>query len=118
MTNTRQWLGRYGEDRACEHLERIGFEILDRNFHCREGELDIVAQDGQTIVFIEVKTRTSDIAGHPFEAITASKQARIRRLAAEWCQRHQVNRVQVRMDAIAVMLRGGRVAIEHLKQVG
>ena len=118
MTANRQWLGRYGEDRACEHLQRLGFEILDRNFHCSEGELDIVAQDGKTIVFVEVKTRTSDQTGHPFEAITVSKQARIRRLAAEWCHRHQVNRVQVRMDAIAVFVRGGRVAIEHLRQVG
>lgn len=117
MRNANQWIGKYGEDRACEHLTRLGFEILDRNFQCREGELDIVAQDGSTIVFVEVKTRTSEKTGHPFEAITPSKQARIRRLAAEWCQRHQVSRVQVRMDAIAVMLRGGRVAIEHLRQV-
>lgn len=114
---TNQWLGRYGEDRACEYLERLGYQLLERNFRCREGELDIVAQEGKVIVFVEVKTRSSNSAGHPFEAITNSKQARIRRLAAEWCQRYQVSQVQVRIDAIAVMLRGGRVAIEHLKQV-
>lgn len=114
---TNQWLGRYGEDRACEYLERLGYQLLERNFRCKTGELDIVAQDGKTVVFIEVKTRSSQLAGHPFEAITASKQARIRRLAAEWCAKYQVANVQVRIDAIAVMLRGGRVAIEHLKQV-
>lgn len=116
--NSNQWVGKYGEDRACEYLANQGFQILARNFRCREGELDIVAQEGNTLVFVEVKTRTSVAAGHPFEAITALKQARIRRLAAEWCQRHQVSRVQVRLDAIAVILRGGRVSIEHLKQVG
>jgi putative endonuclease len=114
---TNQWLGRYGEDRACEYIERLGYQLVERNFRCKDGELDIIAQDGKTIVFIEVKTRSSAIAGHPFEAITLQKQARIRRLAAEWCARYQVSQVQVRIDAIAVLLRAGRVAIEHLKQV-
>ena len=114
---TNQWLGRYGEDRACEYLKQLGYQLIERNFRCRDGELDIIAQDGKTVVFVEVKTRLSLFAGHPFEAITSQKQARIRRLAAEWCQRYQVSQVQVRIDAIAVMLRGGRVAIEHLKQV-
>lgn len=114
---SNQWLGRYGEDRACEYLERIGYQLLERNYRCREGELDIIAQEGNTLVFVEVKTRSSQVTGHPFEAITTSKQSRIRRLVANWCQSHQVSQVQVRIDAIAVMLRGGAVAIEHLKQV-
>ncbi|MFM6980083.1 MAG: YraN family protein [Micrococcales bacterium] len=114
---TNQWLGRYGEDRACEYLERLGYQVIERNYRCREGELDIVAQEGKTLVFVEVKTRSSQNSGHPFEAITNSKQARIRKLVAHWCEKYQVSQVQVRIDAIAVMLRGGRVAIEHLKQV-
>lgn len=114
---TNQWLGRYGEDRACEYLESLGYQLIERNFRCKDGELDIVAQDGKTLVFVEVKTRSTQFAGHPFEAITLDKQARIRRLVAFWCSRYEVSQVQVRIDAIAVLLRAGRVAIEHLKQV-
>lgn len=117
MSGTRQWLGRYGEDRACEYLVSQGYEILDRNWRYSEGELDIVCSLKQTLVFIEVKTRTSLAAGSPLEAITATKLARIRRLAATWCTQKQIPNSQVRFDAIGVLVRGGRVTIEHLKQV-
>ena len=117
MPIDKKWLGRYGEDRACEYLSKLGYQILDRNAQTRAGELDIVASTGKTLVFVEVKTRTSESAGHPFSAVTESKLARIRRLAAEWCANHQTNNVQVRFDVIGVMLRAGKVSIEHLVQV-
>lgn len=118
VTQNRNWLGQYGEQRACDYLVRQGYKILDRNARTRSGELDIVASQDGTLVFIEVKTRTSQIAGHPLESITQSKMARIRRLAAAWCMVKQVPNTQVRFDAIAVLVLGGRVSIEHLKQVG
>ena len=117
MSSNRIWLGRYGEDRACEYLENAGYTVIDRNARCRDGELDIVATIGSTLVFVEVKTRTSNFAGSPLEAITSLKLARIRRLAAQWCNNRQVPNTQVRFDAIAVLVRAGRVAIEHVKQV-
>ena len=117
MTDARQWLGRYGEDRACEYLVGQGYQILDRNWRFREGELDIVCTHRGTLVFVEVKTRTSLATGGPFESITKTKLARIRRLAASWCANRQVAKSQVRFDAIGVLVRGGRVTIEHLKQV-
>ena len=117
MTDARQWLGRYGEDRACEYLVGQGYQILDRNWRYREGELDIVCVLRGTLVFVEVKTRTSLATGSPFDAITKTKLARLRRLAASWCANRQVSNSQVRFDAIGVLVHGGRVTIEHLKQV-
>jgi putative endonuclease len=117
VTKARKWLGQYGEDRACEYLIGQGYQILDRNWRNQEGELDIVGCLAKTLVFIEVKTRTSGYSGSPFEAITKQKLARLRRLAASWCSQRQVANSQVRFDAIAVLVHGGRVTIEHLKQV-
>jgi putative endonuclease len=115
--NLRQDTGRYGEDRAAIYLQDRGYEIVDRNWRCRIGEIDIVARENNRIVFIEVKTRNGSGFGHPFEAISPDKVARMRRLATEWCVVKQVVGVQVRLDAIAVLISGGRVFIEHLKEV-
>lgn len=117
MTDARAWLGRYGEDRACEYLVGQGYQILDRNWRFREGELDIVCAQRDTLVFVEVKTRTSLALGSPLEAITRAKLLRLRRLAASWCSARQVANAQVRFDAIAVLVHAGKVTVEHLKQV-
>ena len=83
MTRT-QALGRSGEDLAVDHLEAQGYTILDRNWRCSIGEVDIVAREGATTVVVEVKTRSGSGFGHPLEAITPVKLARLRRLAAAW----------------------------------
>lgn len=80
----RQRLGRRGEQRAADWYTAAGYEVLARNWTCTLGELDLVARKGGTYVFCEVKTRTSEAFGSPAEAVTAVKQARIRRLAARW----------------------------------
>ena len=113
----RQDLGRYGEQRAAIYLEDRGYEIIERNWRSASGEIDLIARQDERLVFIEVKTRNGSGYGHPFEAITAQKVARMRRLAAEWCALKQVSAIKVRLDAIAVLISGGRVSIEHLKQV-
>jgi len=118
VTQHTNWLGQYGEQRACEYLTQLGYKILDRNSRTASGELDIVAAQDGTLVFVEVKTRTSHVAGNPLAAITPSKMARIRRLAAAWCNAKQVPNTQVRFDAIGVLVSAGRVSIEHLIQVG
>jgi putative endonuclease len=115
--NTRQNLGRYGEDRAANYLQDRGYEIIDRNWRSRAGEIDLVARDHDRIVFIEVKTRNGSGYGHPFEAITKEKVSRMRRVVADWCQAKQVSGIQIRLDAISVLISGGRISIEHLKQV-
>jgi putative endonuclease len=117
MESANQWLGRYGEDRALNYLISLGYQILERNWRGKQGEIDLIARDGERLVFIEVKTRSSNDFGHPLEAITSVKLARMRRLVAEWCQVRGVSSVMVRLDALAVIVRGGRVSFEHLKQV-
>src|SRR3954451_15768526 len=77
-------LGRRGEQAAADHLTELGWQILDRNWRCREGELDIVARDGTELVFVEVKTRSSLAFGAPAEAVDRVKAARIRQLALRW----------------------------------
>jgi len=77
-------VGRFGEQVAAAHLEAAGLVVLDRNWRCREGELDIVARDGSELVFVEVKTRSSLSFGSPAEAVGRVKAARIRQLALRW----------------------------------
>lgn len=112
-----QILGKYGEDLAAKFLQDRGYQIIERNWRCSIGEIDLIARDKTRIVFVEVKTRNGIGYGHPFEAITSTKMTRMRRLAAQWCMQHETHGANVRLDAIAVLVRSGKVAIEHLKQV-
>lgn len=108
-------VGRYGEDVAEAHLRGRGWQVLERNWRCRDGELDLVALDGDELVVVEVKTRRSIAFGHPAEAVTAVKLARVRRLAAQWLAAHDVHPRSVRVDVIAVLLlRGQAPQVDHL----
>lgn len=111
-------VGAYGERVAVRYLTERGWTVLDRNWRSRSGELDIVARDGDEVVFVEVKTRSGTGYGHPAEAVTAAKVARLRRLAAEWLATHDVHTAGVRIDVLAVLRsRRGAAAVEHLKAV-
>lgn len=109
-------MGQWGESVACRHVESLGWRVLERNWHHREGELDIVAEDGETVVFIEVKTRRGTGAGHPLEAITGKKLAVLHRLALLWLRANERYAPTMRLDAIAVIApRGGRPHLEHVR---
>lgn len=111
-------LGRRGEDLAAQFLTDAGYTVIDRNWRCARGEIDLVARDGDDTVFVEVKTRSSTAFGHPFEAITPQKLARLRRLAGAWCEAHPSRHGAVRIDAIAVIALAGRApTVEHLRRV-
>jgi putative endonuclease len=115
-------LGRFGEDLAVCHLRRRGMEILDRNWRSGagmvRGELDVVARAGTVLVFCEVKTRRSAAFGLPAEAVSATKQARIRRLARCWLDERDHPWSEIRFDVIAVLCPSEREAsIEHLQGV-
>jgi len=117
-----QLLGKYGEDRAADYFLNLGYEVIDRNWRCAEGEIDLITFKTGRFVFTEVKTRSGRGYGHPFEAITAQKVQRMRRLVALWCEQREktgesVLGKKVRLDAISVLVTNGKVAIEHLKQV-
>jgi putative endonuclease len=111
-------LGRRGEALAREHLIEAGYDVIDSNWRCSQGEIDIVALHGDELVFVEVKARSGLAFGHPFEAITVLKLARLRRLAGAWCEAHPGHRGPIRLDAIAVIApAGAAVTIEHLVRV-
>ena len=111
-------LGRFGEDRAAQWLEDHGFRVVERNWRCPRGEVDIIAWQSCTLVFIEVKTRSGISTGHPFEAITGSKVARMRRLVPAWFDEHpEVSARAIRIDAVAVHVDGDRVGVDHIAGV-
>lgn len=114
-------LGARGERIAERHLVERGFEVLDRNWRCAQGEIDLVLRDGDETVFVEVKTRAGLAYGHPLEAITMVKLARLRRLAGEWCAtRRAPGEVvgRIRIDAVAVLApRNAPATIDHLEGV-
>jgi putative endonuclease len=121
MSNdVRHRLGRAGEDLAAEHLSKRGFEIIERNYRTRWGELDIVAYDGETLAFCEVKTRRLGPGdGDPFDALRGLKRSRVRKMAGSWLiERTDRPYADVlRFDAIGVTFdpAGGLVSIEHLE---
>lgn len=113
-------LGRTGERLAAEHLQRLGYEIVERNYRTRWGELDLVARSGGTLAFCEVKARRAGgRAGGALEAVSPGKQARVRRMAASWLAEHRDRPYAdtIRFDAIGVTFdAGGRLlALEHLE---
>ncbi|WNV89881.1 YraN family protein [Umezawaea sp. Da 62-37] len=109
-------LGKEGEDLACEYLERLGLVVLSRNWTCREGELDIVATDGNLLVVCEVKSRSGVACGSPLEAVTPEKLHRMRRVTQRWLMAYRVGWVDVRYDAVSVLWPlEGEVRLHHLK---
>jgi putative endonuclease len=108
----RQSLGKMGEDLACRELGRRGYSILARRYRTRYGEIDIVARDGETTVFVEVKTREGDEFGGGAGAITGWKQRRIARMATDYLARQKMMDKPARFDVVVVDLEGGRPRIE------
>lgn len=114
----RKALGNYGEDIAAAHLSNLGMVVLERNYRCAHGEIDIVARDGTTLVICEVKTRRGLAYGTPAEAVTASKASRLRRLTAHWMTVHDVSPASVRIDVVSVLVpRRGAASVERIEGV-
>jgi putative endonuclease len=112
-------VGRFGEDLAAAHLAGAGLVVLARNWRCPDGELDIVATEDDVVVFVEVKTRSTLAFGHPAEAVTPVKAARIHRLAMRWLAEHRdrvPTRPQIRFDVVSVVrLAAGGPAVTHVR---
>jgi len=109
-------VGIYGEAVAARHLSEAGLQILARNWRCAEGEIDIVARDGDVLVIVEVKTRSSTLFGTPAEAITRRKADRLRRLAYVWLQDNPAGGAEVRFDVVCVLRApAGAARVEHLR---
>ena len=108
-------LGRRGERAAERYLRRIGYRIVARNFRAAGAEIDLVAIDGETLVFVEVKTRSSRAAGAPEEAVDERKQKQMRRAAEAFARRYRADEIEMRFDIIAVDASGKRLEIELLR---
>jgi len=116
VTTTSDRLGVRGERIAAAYLTDIGLRVLDRNWRCREGELDLVARDGDALVFCEVKTRRGTGFGHPVEAVTGAKQKRLRTLAQRWLAAHDEHAPDLRFDVVGVLVRPSQPAlVTHLR---
>jgi putative endonuclease len=120
-TLTRAEIGALGEQLAVDHLESLGLRVLVRNWRCRYGELDVIAADDakRIVVFVEVKTRTSDQFGGVAQAVTPDKVRRLRRLAGVWLAGQNGSWAEVRLDVIGVRIGRRRTPeITHLQGVG
>lgn len=112
-------LGRRGEQAAAEYLERAGLRILDRNWRCETGELDIVALERRVLVICEVKTRSGLRYGSPLEAVSHRKRVRLRRLAVTWLGAQGLHFDEIRIDVIGLVGDGtGEFSLEHVRGVG
>jgi putative endonuclease len=109
-------LGDRGEEIAARFLERAGWTVLDRNFRVGRKEIDLVVRRGDTVAFVEVKSRSGAGYGHPLEAITWKKRREIHQVAAGWIDRHPMTAVTYRFDAVAVSFRrDGPPLVEHVE---
>ncbi|MDQ1677995.1 MAG: putative endonuclease [Actinomycetota bacterium] len=111
-------VGAYGERVAVRHLQDAGLVVLHRNWRCRDGEIDVIAREGDTLVFCEVKTRRGTAYGTPAEAVVPAKLRRLRRLALRWLDEAGLHPPDLRFDVVAVRPRsGGAAEVEHLRGV-
>jgi len=115
----QQALGAYGESLAARHLVAQGMVLLERNWRCDAGEIDLVLRDGDVLVVCEVKTRSSLRYGTPHEAVTDIKVARLRRLASLWLSERGVAVRDVRIDLVAIVRpRRGASLVDHVRGIG
>jgi len=112
-----KWLGNRGERLAAKFLRRQGLRILARQYSSPMGEIDLVALDGESIVFVEVKTRRSEAAGHPAEAVTLEKQKRLTRTALSYLKRYGLLERRARFDVVAILWsqEDSRPRVEHFR---
>ena len=111
---SRDEVGRRGEDEAAQYLRGLGYRIVGRRERVLRGDIDIVALDGRTVVFVEVRSRTDTAHGHPAETVGRVKQRRISELAAAYLRRHKLEDCSVRIDVVAVTFPPGeKPVVEH-----
>ena len=113
----RHLLGRNGEKAAFKYLEKQGYIILEKNFSCRQGEIDIIALDNDYIVFFEIKSRTNIEYGLPAESVTERKLKHILKTASYYLYKHHLENANIRIDVIEVYVKQGNYTINHIKQI-
>lgn len=112
----RMALGAYGERVAAAHLTELGMVVLDRNWRCDRGELDLVLRDGAVLVACEVKTRSTPVGGSPHEAVDSRKLQRLHDLLWRWCEQRGVRPTQTRVDVVGILRdRRGSARVDHVR---
>jgi putative endonuclease len=115
MLNSRQWLGKSGEQSVAKYLQKKGYKILIQNYRCKLGEIDIIARDGSVLVFIEVKTRSGLNYGSPAAAVNARKQKQISRAAQCYLAEHNLFDSPARFDVVSVLCdNSNHHSIDHI----
>ena len=117
--HVNQQLGQYGEDKACSYLESHNYKIIERNFRCRQGEIDIIAKDlsKNELVFVEVKTRLRFNYGTPSQSVTSIKQRHILNVAKYYLYKNSITDTFIRFDVIEVFVKEFAFRINHIKQI-
>ena len=115
MTSDNRATGAAGENIAVELLERVGFRIVERNFVFGRGEIDLIAEDGPELVFVEVKLRRTDRFGPPEDAVTPGKRRQLRRVAEGYLLRRKIEGRPCRFDVVAIMQTGNHTEVRHLR---
>jgi len=108
-------LGKQGEEMAVRYLKKKGYRIVERNYVCKMGEMDIIAREKDTLVFVEVKTRTSMAFGPPQLAVNSTKQMQLSKVALYFLKEKQLEDVKARFDVVAILLRAKGEEIELIK---
>lgn len=114
MSRKRVKLGRSGEDIAAAYLERQGWIIVERNYQHRSGEIDIIARDGETLVFVEVRTRQDEDYGHPLESVVVAKQHQVSVGALHYLSRNNLLERDIRFDVVGILAGSGDPEISHV----
>jgi len=115
MTRERLELGKLGEDLALKEVKRLGYKQITRNYRCRLGEIDLIAKDGNTLVFLEIKTRKARSIGYAKEAVDLRKRRQISKVALAYMKSNSCLDTKARFDVVAVSLGGGKPEIELIK---
>ena len=117
MIINKKRFGNIGEEISSKYLQQIGYKIIERNFNCRQGEIDIIAKDKDELVFIEVKTRSSLFFGKPKEAVNYYKQKHILKSTKYYLYIHKLNNCFIRFDIIEVYFKNHKYRLNHIKNV-
>ena len=113
----RHVIGKYGEDVAERYLKQKGYNIIERNFECRQGELDIIAENREYIIFIEVKTRSNLLYGKPIDAVKGKKQEHMYKVAKYYLHIHGLEKRYIRFDVVEVYVEKGVAKVNHIRQI-
>ncbi len=115
MGDGRKSLGKAGEDLAERYLKRQGYAVVERNYRCPLGEIDLIAVNKQAVVFVEVKTRRVDTSGAPLESVNAIKQRRLKRAALHYLNKHRLHDRDVQFDVVGISLGSNPPSVRHVR---